>query len=125
MGEQKLIRMFLAMVTVLGLLFLAACASTPPPSDKLANVGMAIQRARESEAQKYAPLELKLAVEKYEKAKDAVEEEEYDRARRLADEALIDAQLAESKAKAEKQKKIAQDMQESVETLREELKRKP
>ncbi len=125
MGEQKLIRMFLAMVTALGLLFLAACASTPPPSDKLANVGMAIQRARESEAQKYAPLELKLAVEKYEKAKDAVEEEEYDRARRLADEALIDAQLAESKAKAEKQKKIAQDMQESVETLREELKRKP
>lgn len=125
MGEQKLIRMFLAMVTVLGLLFLAACASTPPPSDKLANVGMAIQRARESEAQKYAPLELKLAVEKYEKAKDAVEEEEYERARRLADEALIDAQLAESKAKAEKQKKIAQDMQESVETLREELKRKP
>ncbi len=125
MGEQKLIRMFLAMVTALGLLFLAACASTPPPSDKLANVGMAIQRARESEAQKYAPLELKLAVEKYEKAKDAVEEEEYERARRLADEALIDAQLAESKAKAEKQKKIAQDMQESVETLREELKRKP
>lgn len=117
-----------ALGTAAGLLaavFLLSCASTgPPPVDTISNAEMVIRRARQNEADKYAPLQIKLAEEKLEKAKAAMDEEAYDKARRIAEEALADAQVAEATAKAKKQKKIADEMEESVDTLRQEIDRK-
>jgi hypothetical protein len=45
-------------------------------------------------------------------------------ARQLADEALLDAQLAEVKALSVRAEKEAQEMRESIETLRSELNRR-
>ncbi len=72
----------------------------------------------------YAPMELKLARDKISAAREAVEKEEFVQAKRLADEALMDAKLAEAKAQAERTKKITQEMKDSIETLRHEIDRK-
>jgi len=72
----------------------------------------------------YAPLELKFAEDKYELAEGAIEDKKYDVARQLADEALLDAQLAEVKALSVRAEKEAQEMRESIETLRSELNRR-
>jgi len=82
-----------------------------------------IANARQAEAIVYAPLELKFAEDKYKMALEAIEDKEYDAARQLADKALLDAQLAEVKSLSIKAEKEAQEMRDSIETLRSELNR--
>ncbi len=106
-------------------LFLAACASGgQPPVEQLSNVEMTIARARQNEADKYAPLDLRLAEEKLAEARRAVAEENYDKARRKADEALADARLAEARAQSERARKLSVEMEQSIDTLRREIDRK-
>jgi hypothetical protein len=52
-----------------------------------------------------------------------MDEKEYDEARRLADQALVNAQLAEAKTGAEKARQAAAELQKSIQTLRAELER--
>ncbi len=108
----------------LAALFLAACAGTPPPTEKISNVEMMIQRARQNEADKYAPLELRLAEEKLKEARSAMDEDENEEAHKKADQALADARLAEAKARAEKARRLSDEMSESVDNLRQEIERK-
>ena len=49
--------------------------------------------------------------------------EEYLKARRLAEEALVDARLAESKANSEMAKRNAAELQKTIESLRAEAQR--
>jgi hypothetical protein len=108
------------------ILFVSAAIVTAKdiaPLEKITTVQKAIDAARESNAIINAPLELKLAEDKLAKAKLAINEEEFEMARRLADEALIDAKLAEAKSRAEKAKKLEQEMRKSIDTLRHELER--
>ncbi|MFH1701903.1 MAG: DUF4398 domain-containing protein [Nitrospirota bacterium] len=100
-----------------------ATAKDVAPLEKITTVKKAIDTARESNAIINAPLELKLAEDKLEKAKAAINEEEFEMARRLADEALIDAKLAEAKSRSERAKKLEQEMRNSIDTLRRELER--
>jgi len=99
-----------------------ACAGVAP-MEKMVKLESQIANARQAEAIVYAPLELKFAEDKYQLAQEAIEDKEYDRARLIADEALLDAQFAEIKALSIKAEKEAQEMRESIETLRSELKR--
>ena len=55
----------------------------------------------EADAAKYAPSDLDRARDKLIRAQAAMQEEDNEEARRLADEALVDARSAESKARAE------------------------
>lgn len=113
-------------VAALSVMFVMACASTgPAPLDLISRVEMVIQGARSSQAETYAPLPLKLAEEKLAEAKAAMDEDDYDRARRAAEAALADAELAQSRAKAEKTKRLSEDMEKSVRSLHEEIERKP
>jgi hypothetical protein len=105
-----------------GLLGMAGCAGNPPLAT-LSQAELAVQQADKQTASQYAPLELKTAREELERAKRAVDDEEYDEARRLADQALVDAQLAEAKAGAEKARQAAAELQKSIQTLRAELQR--
>jgi hypothetical protein len=100
-----------------------ATAKDVAPFEKITAVQKAIDDARESNAIINAPLELKLAEDKLAKAKLAINEEEFEMARRLADEALIDAKLAEAKSRSERAKKLDQEMRNSIDTLRHELER--
>lgn len=112
--------------TVFTIIFLGsmipACAGVAP-MEKMVKLESQISNARQAEAIVYSPLELKFAEDKYQLAQDAIEDKDYDVARQLADEALLDAQFAEIKALSVKAEKEAQEMRESIETLRSELNR--
>jgi len=99
-----------------------ACAGVAP-MEKMVKLESQISNARQAEAIVYSPLELKFAEDKYALAQDAIEDKDYDRAGQLADEALLDAQFAEIRALSVKAEKEAQEMRESIETLRSELNR--
>ena len=112
-----------ALISLILVSILGGCGGVAP-TGKMAKLDASITSAREAEAISYAPLELKFAEDKFNKAQKAVEEEEYNRANRLADEALLDARLAEEKALSAKAQKEAQEMRESIDTLRREVQRK-
>jgi hypothetical protein len=88
---------------VVAALLLASCVAAPgePPQAELAAAGAAIDTAERSGAAERAPAELNNARMKYQSANTAMRGAEYDRAKRLAREAEIDAQLAGAKADAE------------------------
>ncbi|HEY1089619.1 MAG TPA: DUF4398 domain-containing protein, partial [Burkholderiaceae bacterium] len=68
--------------------------------------------------------EMQMAREKLNQAHAAMTREDFDRARNLAQEAQVDAQLAEAKSRSGKARKAAEELQEGVRVLREELDRK-
>jgi hypothetical protein len=106
----------------ISVLLLAGCAAkVAPPVENIANAELTIKEAEEGNAALYAPLELKIAEEKLEAAKQAMENEEYIKAKRLADEALIDAKLAAVKSQTKEARKMAEETRENVESLREEI----
>lgn len=103
--------------------FMVGCAPKVAPVENITSAEMAIKAAQESNASVNAPLELKVATDKLNQAKAAMEQEEFDKAQRFADEAMLDAQLAEAKSRSEKAKKVAQEMRDNIETLRHEIER--
>lgn len=113
------------LLLVIGALMLAGCATGKQEEirTKISNAEMMIQRAEQNEAEEYAPLQIKLAQERLEEARQHLEEDDYVEADQKADEALMDARLAEAKAQAQKAKLQAQDKEDSVKTLREEIDR--
>lgn len=112
-----------AMITGASIL-MSGCASTPAPTEQVAISTAAIARAAKEGGGDLAPMELQMAREKLEQAKAAMTAQEYDRARILAEEAQVDAQLAEAKAHSGKARKAAEELQKGVEVLHEELDRK-
>lgn len=118
------IQHFTTPVILFFFILLGGCASTEvAPVEKISTVEKAIQEARESNATVSAPLELRHAEDKLNEAKAAMKEEEFEKARLLADEALIDANLAEATARSEKAKKTTQEIQDDIDTLRREVER--
>jgi hypothetical protein len=61
----------------------------------------AVTSAEEAEAAQYAPSGLDRARDKLIRAQAAMQEEDNQEARRLAEQALVDARLAEAEARAE------------------------
>lgn len=91
---------------------LVACGTTPPPPrEQLTAAGLAVQEAQEADAATLAPEPLLQAREKLARAQET---EDPVRARRLAEQALIDAQLAEARARAEMARRNLDELRESV-----------
>ncbi len=104
----------------------AGCATKGTvTAEKLAVVENAISEAREGTARTSAPLELRSAEEKLEAARAAMKEKEFDTANRIADEALADANYAKAKSASVKSKKMADDLRQSIKSLKEEIERMP
>lgn len=107
------------------LLFLTGCASTPPvPTASLQSAEKAILVAESAGAITHATAELDDARGKLADAQRAVGEEEMIAARRLADEARVDADLAAARTNAAKARAVNDDMERSTEVLIEEMQRK-
>jgi len=103
---------------------LVACAGNAvPPVKEISTVEKELSVARGSDAEIYAPLELRYAEDKLRDAKSALAREEYDKARQLTEEASINAKLAEAKASAEKEKKLVQETKDNIDILRKEIER--
>lgn len=76
----------------------AACSTAKPPTEKIAQVDLDVRAATEARAADFAPVELQKAREKLARARQAMSAQNYDEARRLAESAQVDAELAEAKA---------------------------
>ena len=110
---------------ILALGILTGCASEEVAHvESITGAESAVRQAQDSGAAANAPLQLKIAEDKLTEAKAAAAKEEFRDAKKLADEALVDAQLAEAESLSIKAKKQSRDMRESIETLRRELERK-
>lgn len=102
----------------------AGCASTPAPTEQMAVSRAAISNASSAGADEFAPAQLKSAMEKMDSAERAMIQKDYSRARHLAEQAHVDAQLASATARTAKAQKAADAVQEDRRVLREELDRK-
>ena len=103
---------------------LAGCASTPVYTEQMAVAESAVQRASTSSTSESAAGELQIAVAKLTSARQAVTNKDFERARQLAEEAEVDAQVAELHAQSTRSRKAAQESQEAARVLREEINRK-
>ena len=111
-------------VTVAVAIFMAGCASTPAPIEQMAISRAAVSNASSAGGNEFAPLQLKSAMEKMDGAERAMTEKKYDQARQLAEQAQVDAQLAEATARSAKAQKAADAIQEDSRVLRQEIDRK-
>ena len=103
----------------------AGCASTtPPPTEQMAVSRSAIANAVSAGGSEYASVDMRSAQEKMDRASRAMEKQDYENARRLAEEAQVDARLAEKKAQSAKAQQAASALQEDIRVLREEINRK-
>jgi hypothetical protein len=105
-------------------LVVAGCASVPPPTEQMAVSRSAIANAVSAGGAEYAPVEMRAAQDKMDRAGRAMQKEEFQDARWLAEEAQADARLAEKKAGSAKAQKAASVSQDDIRVLREEMNRK-
>jgi ribosome-associated translation inhibitor RaiA len=113
-------------VLAAGLLALAACASVPPaPDDALQAAELSIANAEQARVADYASVELTAAREKLTAARNAVRQEEMTTARRLAEQSRVEADLATAKAEVARAKEVNDEMQKSIDTLKQEMQRGP
>lgn len=110
---------------VAALAALAACSSTPPPTEQMAVGRATLQRVQAApNVAADAPVELQRARDKWVQAEKAMSDKDYVQARRLATEAAADARLAESKADAATSAASLQQVQGGIRALQEELDRR-
>jgi cobalamin biosynthesis protein CobD/CbiB len=103
---------------------IAGCASVAPPTEQMAVSKAAIANAVSAGGSEYASVEMRSAQEKMDRASRAMGKEDYEDARRLAEQAQADARLAEKKAQSAKAEKAASVTHDDIRVLREEMNRK-
>ncbi|GGJ82093.1 DUF4398 domain-containing protein [Pseudomonas matsuisoli] len=104
----------------IGSAFLIAGCAGNPPTEQFALTESAINRAVSADATQYSAVEMKSAQDKWKKAEMAMHDEEFDKARKLAEQAEWDARLAERKAMAAKAEKAVSDAEQGIRELRDE-----
>ena len=102
----------------------SGCASTPKPTEKMAVAEASVMRANTGATSDNAGSELQIAIAKLESAKQAVAREDYAGAARFAEQAEVDAQVAELHAQTTQSRKAAQESQGAARALHEEINRK-
>lgn len=106
------------------LTLLGACAGTPPPVAQMAVAEASVKRAGSTSTTETAAAELRVATDKLAAARSALTAGDHDRARQLAEQATLDAQVAELHAQAARSVKAAQETQDAARVLRDEIDRK-
>ena len=109
-------------VLLCGTFGLSGCAGKPPTpaTAAVSQAELAVQQASSTTAPQYASLDLHKARQQLLDAQEAMRDKEYDEARRLAENALVNARLAEAKAEAEQTRQAAAALQQSIQALRQE-----
>ncbi len=104
---------------------LAACSSAPVPREQMAVAKSAVERVNVNPGiVSSAPVELQAARDKLARAERAMSNRDYVQARRLAEQASVDAQLAESKTAALRGESAVREVQDSIRSLDDELQRR-
>jgi DNA repair ATPase RecN len=79
-----------------------------------------VQRAEQSGAQEFAPVELSTARDKLQRAEKAAADHDAQPATMLAEQADVDAQLAEATAQEHRSHKAEMELEASLQALREQ-----
>lgn len=126
MVVHKTVFRYLAALLVTGsAILLSACASKgTAPVEQISAARASIGQAEGAGAMQLAPVELLTAREKLGKAEDAVREERYTDARRFAEEAEADAEVAERKARAAKASNAVEELARGNAALEKEIERR-
>lgn len=100
---------------------LGACASSgSAPTYLVAQAEETLSQAKNSGANSSAPLALKNAEDNLRKAKNAMKDEEYKLAKEYLERSLVESEYAVAKSEADKTTKAAEQVKQSLETLRSE-----
>lgn len=92
----------------------AACAQAPIPHQAMTAADLAMARARTAGAADHAAVELARAEAKLAAARAAIRAKAHDRARTLAEQAMVDAELAESRAQAAQEEASARELRARI-----------
>ena len=98
----------------------AAYAASPIPAEKIAVAKASLQRAEQSGAPEFAPVEMAAARDKLGRAEKAIADHDKLAATQLAEQADVDAQLAEATAQRQKAHKAAMEFDANMQVLRQE-----
>ena len=103
---------------------IAGCSSGPPrqTTADLARAQTLVEQAQSTGAQQYAAADLQTARDKVQQANQLADHDAR-RADRLANEAAVDAQLASARAQNAKAQHALDDVNRSLQSLREETER--
>ncbi len=123
LSNRMMNRVSVPAIIVVAVTFMAGCASIPAPTDQLAVSKAAVTSATRNGANEFAPLEIKSAMDKLQGAERAMAKDDFPLAKKLAEEAQLDAKLAETKTDLAKTQKSVDDAEESNRVLRDEINR--
>jgi hypothetical protein len=99
----------------------AACATQgPQPTEELTRARTVIEQADKAGAQRYAAADLQRAHDEMSNADRANGEKKYDDARRYAENAAADADVATARASAGEAQRASHEVMQGNETLRQE-----
>jgi hypothetical protein len=96
------------------------CVTTPVPNEKIAVAKSSVQRAEQSGAPELAPVEMAAARDKLARAEKAAADHDAAPATQLAEQANVDAQLAEATAQEQHSRKAAKEFDANLQALRQE-----
>ena len=99
---------------------IGGCASSPIPNEKIAVAQASIERAERSGAEQFAPVDLATARDKLQRAQKAASDHDARPATMLAEQANVDAELAEATAQEHRSHQAEQELQSSLDALRRE-----
>lgn len=102
------------------MLGLVGCSNHPAPEEQLRLSEQALDQAKAVGASAEAD-ELALAQDKLQQARIAFDRGKYRKARMLAEQAELDARLAEAKVLTQKRQKQLSELEQQVESLRKQL----
>lgn len=101
---------------------LGACSSNAPaPNDLLSQTEMRIETAEENQAGREAPIALRDARDQLNDARGSMRAENYVVARRHLEKAMANADYAIIKSRSEQMQQAAQEVRQTLETMRSEL----
>lgn len=126
MKKTLFLRNRLAVSTLVMTLLIAlpAIAATPLSlSEKMAVAEAAVQQVNTTSNAENAANELQVATAKLMSARKALADRDYLRAEQLAEQAQVDALVAQRHAEAERSRKAAQESQDAARVLSEEINR--
>src|ERR1700691_443601 len=98
----------------------AGCATTPIPHEQIAAAKASVQTAEQAGAPELAPVEMAAARDKLARAEKAAADRNAQPATELAEQANVDAELAEATARQQRSHKAAVEFDTSMQALRSE-----
>lgn len=122
MNRTKLSRYIFRYLLFVGLAgMMGACATSHIPAPDTSNAEAKIKQAQQVNARQYAPLAIHNARQKLEKAKKLIDKEENKKAKRLVEEASVDAQLAVVTARSAKAQQAIDQLHKTIKVLKKQI----